>query len=70
MFSSCTPAGRRSSAQGLSHSFLAVTATIDENRSTEDEVVATLLHNVPEDRGSKARLKDSDTASGEQLHSS
>jgi hypothetical protein len=40
---------------------LAVTAIVGENGSTEDEVVAALLYNVPEDQGSKARLKDSGT---------
>jgi hypothetical protein len=40
---------------------LAVTAIVGENGSTEDEVVAALLYNVPEDQGSKARLNDSGT---------
>ena len=56
MFSSCTPAERTSSAQGLSHSSPRRHSNHRGKReSTEDEVVAALLHNVPEDRGSKAR---------------
>ncbi|MDX6381108.1 MAG: hypothetical protein QOI57_2132 [Rubrobacteraceae bacterium] len=37
---------------------LAVAAIVGENGGTEDEVVAALLHDAPEDRGGKERLKD------------
>ncbi len=37
---------------------LAVAAIVGENGGTEDEVVATLLHDAPEDRGGEARLED------------
>ena len=37
---------------------LAVTAIVGENGGTEDEVVAALLHDAPEDRGGEARLRD------------
>ena len=37
---------------------LAVAAIVGENGGTEDEVVAALLHDAPEDQGGEARLKD------------
>ena len=37
---------------------LAVAAIVGENGGTEDEVVAALLHDAPEDAGGEARLKD------------
>ena len=37
---------------------LAVAAIVGENGGTEDEVVAALLHDAPEDRGGRERLED------------
>ncbi|QIN83706.1 HD domain-containing protein [Rubrobacter tropicus] len=37
---------------------LAVAAIVGENGGTEDEVIAALLHDAPEDAGGKARLED------------
>jgi (p)ppGpp synthase/HD superfamily hydrolase len=37
---------------------LAVAAIVGENGGTENEVVAALLHDSPEDRGGKERLRD------------
>ena len=37
---------------------LAVAAIVGENGGTEDEVVAALLHDAPEDQGGKATLED------------
>ena len=37
---------------------LAVAAIVGENGGTEDEVVAALLHDSPEDRGGKERLQE------------
>jgi (p)ppGpp synthase/HD superfamily hydrolase len=37
---------------------LAVAAIVGENGGTEEEVVAALLHDAPEDRGGKERLED------------
>jgi len=37
---------------------LAVAAIVGENGGTEDEVVAALLHDAPEDQGGKERLRD------------
>ena len=37
---------------------LAVAAIVGENGGTEDEVVAALLHDAPEDRRGEARLRD------------
>jgi (p)ppGpp synthase/HD superfamily hydrolase len=37
---------------------LAVAAIVGESGGTEDEVVAALLHDAPEDRGGKERLRD------------
>jgi (p)ppGpp synthase/HD superfamily hydrolase len=37
---------------------LAVASIVGENGGTEDEVVAALLHDAPEDQGGEARLKD------------
>lgn len=37
---------------------LAVAAIVGENGGTEDEVVAALLHDAPEDQGGEARLQD------------
>jgi (p)ppGpp synthase/HD superfamily hydrolase len=37
---------------------LAVASIVGENGGTEDEVVAALLHDAPEDQGGEARLED------------
>jgi (p)ppGpp synthase/HD superfamily hydrolase len=37
---------------------LAVASIVGENSGTEDEVVAALLHDAPEDQGGEARLRD------------
>ena len=37
---------------------LAVASIVGENGGTEDEVVAALLHDAPEDQGGEARLRD------------
>ncbi len=37
---------------------LAVAAIVGENGGTEEEVVAALLHDAPEDRGGRGRLED------------
>ena len=37
---------------------LAVASVVGENGGTEDEVVAALLHDAPEDQGGEARLRD------------
>jgi (p)ppGpp synthase/HD superfamily hydrolase len=37
---------------------LAVASLVGENGGTEDEVVAALLHDAPEDQGGEARLRD------------
>lgn len=37
---------------------LAVAAIVGENGGTEDEVIAALLHDAPEDQGGKERLED------------
>ena len=37
---------------------LAVASIVGENGGTEDEVIAALLHDAPEDAGGKARLED------------
>jgi len=37
---------------------LAVAAIVGENGGTEDEIVAALLHDAPEDQGGEARLRD------------
>jgi (p)ppGpp synthase/HD superfamily hydrolase len=37
---------------------LAVAAIVGENGGTDDEVVAALLHDAPEDRGGESRLRD------------
>ncbi len=37
---------------------LAVAAIVGENDGTEDEVIAALLHDAPEDRGGRERLED------------
>jgi (p)ppGpp synthase/HD superfamily hydrolase len=37
---------------------LAVASMVGENGGTEDEVVAALLHDAPEDQGGEARLRD------------
>lgn len=44
---------------------LAVAAIVGENDGTEDEVVAALLHDAPEDQGGKERLEDIRTRFGE-----
>ena len=37
---------------------LAVASIVGENGGTEDEVVAALLHDAPEDQGGEARLRE------------
>ena len=37
---------------------LAVAAIVGENGGTEDEVIAALLHDAPEDHGGRERLED------------
>ncbi len=46
---------------------LAVAAIVGENGGTEDEVVAALLHDAPEDRGGEARLDDIRVRFGERV---
>ena len=43
---------------------LAVAAIVGENGGTEDEVIAALLHDAPEDRGGKERLEEIRTRFG------
>jgi (p)ppGpp synthase/HD superfamily hydrolase len=44
---------------------LAVAAIVGENGGTEDEVIAALLHDAPEDQGGKERLEDIRTHFGD-----
>jgi (p)ppGpp synthase/HD superfamily hydrolase len=44
---------------------LAVAAIVGENGGTEDEVVAALLHDAPEDQGGEARLREIGTQFGD-----
>jgi (p)ppGpp synthase/HD superfamily hydrolase len=46
---------------------LAVTAIVGENGGTEDEVIAALLHDGPEDQGGKERLKDIRARFGDEV---
>lgn len=46
---------------------LAVAAIVGENGGTEDEVVAGLLHDAPEDRGGKERLEDTRARFGDEV---
>ena len=46
---------------------LAVTAIVTESGGTENEVVAALLHDAPEDQGGKERLEDIRTRFGEMV---
>ena len=46
---------------------LAVAAIVGENDGTEDEVVAALLHDAPEDRGGKERLEEIRTRYGDEV---
>jgi (p)ppGpp synthase/HD superfamily hydrolase len=46
---------------------LAVAAIVGENGGTEDEVVAALLHDAPEDRGGKDRLEDIRARFGDEV---
>jgi (p)ppGpp synthase/HD superfamily hydrolase len=46
---------------------LAVAAIVGENGGTEDEVVAALLHDAPEDHGGEARLEDIRKRFGEEV---
>ena len=46
---------------------LAVAAIVGENNGTENEVVAALLHDAPEDRGGKKRLEEIRTRYGDEV---
>jgi (p)ppGpp synthase/HD superfamily hydrolase len=46
---------------------LAVTAIVGESGGTENEVVAALLHDAPEDQGGKERLEDIRTLFGDTV---
>ena len=46
---------------------LAVAAIVGENGGTENEVVAALLHDAPEDRGGKDRLEEIRTRYGDEV---
>ena len=46
---------------------LAVAAIVGENGGTEDEVVAALLHDAPEDQGGRERLEDIRERFGEEV---
>ena len=46
---------------------LTVAAIVGENDGTENEVVAALLHDAPEDRGGKDRLKDIRARYGDEV---
>ena len=46
---------------------LAVAAIVGENGGTEDDVVAALLHDTPEDQGGKDRLEEIRTRYGEDV---
>jgi (p)ppGpp synthase/HD superfamily hydrolase len=46
---------------------LAVAAIVGENGGTEEEVVAALLHDAPEDQGGEARLEDIRKKFGEEV---
>jgi (p)ppGpp synthase/HD superfamily hydrolase len=55
-----------SSTPYITH-LLAVAAIVGENGGTEDEVVAALLHDAPEDRGGKERLEDIRASFGDEV---
>ena len=46
---------------------LAVTAVVGENGGTEDEVVAALLHDAPEDQGGESTLEDIRARFGDEV---
>ena len=46
---------------------LAVAAIVGENGGTEDDVVAAILHDAPEDRGGKDRLEDIRARFGDEV---
>jgi len=46
---------------------LSVAAIVGENNGTENEVVAALLHDAPEDRGGKKRLEEIRTRYGDEV---
>ncbi len=46
---------------------LAVAAIVGENGGTEDETVAALLHDAPEDKGGRERLEDIRTRFGDEV---
>ena len=46
---------------------LAVAAIVGENGGTEDEVVAALLHDAPEDQGGRERLEDVRETFGDEV---
>jgi len=46
---------------------LAVTAIVGENGGTEDEAVAALLHDAPEDQGGEERLEDIRARFGDEV---
>jgi (p)ppGpp synthase/HD superfamily hydrolase len=46
---------------------LAVASIVGENGGTEDEVVAALLHDAPEDQGGEATLRDIRTRFGDEV---
>jgi GTP pyrophosphokinase len=46
---------------------LAVAAIVGENDGTEEEVVAALLHDAPEDRGGKGRLEEIRARFGDEV---
>lgn len=53
-------AGQRRKGTGIPYitHLLAVAAIVGENGGTEDQVIAALLHDAPEDAGGKIRLED------------
>ncbi|MBA2344583.1 MAG: HD domain-containing protein, partial [Rubrobacter sp.] len=46
---------------------LAVAAIVGENGGTENEIIAALLHDAPEDQGGKERLADIRTRFGDEV---
>lgn len=46
---------------------MTVAAIVGENGGTEDQVIAALLHDAPEDQGGRERLEDIRTRYGEQV---
>ena len=51
----------------MSPTVLAVAAIVGENGGSEDEVVAALLHDAPEDQGGEERLEDIRARFGEEV---